>query len=151
MSSRPDPFAGKYSVQPNGCWVWQRAIQSRGYGSVWRQGRSHLAHRLSYQLSVGAIPAGYDVHHTCRNRRCVNPAHLELQRHPEHSALAENPLTRNIHKTHCKRGHALAGANLVVDSRGRRQCRTCINDRQRARRAARAAIRKAAQEALYES
>lgn len=38
--------------------------------------------------------------------------------------------------THCHRGHPLAGDNLFV-WQGRRQCRACINERQRARRAAR--------------
>lgn len=35
------------------------------------------AHRFAYELFVGPIPSGYDIDHVCRNRRCVNPAHLE--------------------------------------------------------------------------
>lgn len=31
----------------------------------------------------------------------------------------------NADKTHCKRGHEFAGANLIVNSRGARQCREC--------------------------
>ncbi|MFF9577324.1 HNH endonuclease signature motif containing protein [Streptomyces rubiginosohelvolus] len=36
-----------------------------------------MAHRVSYEASVGPIPAGYHIDHLCRVRDCVNPEHLE--------------------------------------------------------------------------
>jgi len=36
------------------------------------------AHRASYQLFVGPIPAHSQVRQTCGNRLCINPDHLEL-------------------------------------------------------------------------
>lgn len=45
------------------------------------------AHRLMYEECVGAIPEGYDVHHTCHNRACVNINHLVLIKKSEHTAL----------------------------------------------------------------
>lgn len=61
------------SRQPEGCWAWAGAVQRNGYGT-W--GRAY-AHRLAYELLVGPIPAGLEIDHLCRNKRCVNPDHLE--------------------------------------------------------------------------
>lgn len=65
-----------------GCWEWQGAVDSKGYGGFWAEGRAQGAHRIAYELSTGRrIPAGEGHHgicilHTCDNRRCCNPAHL---------------------------------------------------------------------------
>jgi hypothetical protein len=51
----------------------------------------------------------------------------------------------NKDKTHCERGgHPLEGANLLLDKHGRRKCRTCQIEHQRAydarKRAKKAAV-----------
>ena len=59
------------------CWVWIGAANSKGYPQL-RVGISTLyAHRISYELFVGPIPGGHQVHHQCLNSMCVNPAHLK--------------------------------------------------------------------------
>jgi hypothetical protein len=55
------------------CWIWQRAMDGNGYGSTYTE----KAHRMMYRRYVGAIPTGLDLDHLCRQRACVNPAHLE--------------------------------------------------------------------------
>lgn len=71
-------FKGKWVVDPLvGCWVWTAASNGRGYGRIWVDGRPHPAHRVAYEIHVGPIPAGMEIDHLCRNRGCVNPAHLE--------------------------------------------------------------------------
>jgi hypothetical protein len=69
---------GGYAIEPStGCWLWQRSASLNGYGQVWHEGRLQRAHRVFYQLYVGPIPDGYQIDHTCSNKRCVNPDHLD--------------------------------------------------------------------------
>lgn len=68
-----------YIVNERGCWVWQKSLDSNGYGLI-LQGRRkpHLrAHRVFYEAAHGPIPEGLEPDHTCRNRACCNPDHLE--------------------------------------------------------------------------
>lgn len=59
------------------CWTWTGGDSGNGYGKVRFQGKMHMAHRLIYTLLIGEIPEGMVLDHLCRNRRCVNPHHLE--------------------------------------------------------------------------
>jgi len=115
------------TVRDGNCLIWTGAVQSRGYGSVGVGGRTHLAHRVSYELNVGPIPDGFQIDHVkdrgCHSRLCINPAHLE-------PVTPRENVNRTGHgrQTHCKRGHPLSGRNLVIKDRGdriERNCRTC--------------------------
>jgi hypothetical protein len=65
-----------YIVDPTtGCWNWMRALNAAGYGAGFFGGRWMLAHRAAYQASHG-LPSG-QLDHLCRNRKCINPEHLE--------------------------------------------------------------------------
>lgn len=134
-----------------GCWEWSGATNSRGYGQVSiGGGQVLLAHRVSYMLHVGPIED--TVHHTCCNKRCVNPHHLEALGRGENvkRAWRDGLVTdswlgaMNRRKTHCKQGHPYSGDNLYVDPRGERYCRTCKREADRKRnarlRAARAEV-----------
>lgn len=65
----------KVAFGSNDCWYWMGSIHRLGYGVFLCEGESK-AHRVSYRLFNGEIPAGMKVMHTCDTRCCVNPAHL---------------------------------------------------------------------------
>lgn len=75
-----DQFARFWSKvrKTPGCWEWTGAKMPYGYGAFWFGGRLARAHRASYEMHVGQIPAGLQVRHHCDNPACVRPEHLAL-------------------------------------------------------------------------
>lgn len=61
----------------NDCWEWVGCKNREGYGQFNCQGRSYVAHRVSYEHYKGDIPDNLVIHHMCYNKSCVNPNHLE--------------------------------------------------------------------------
>jgi len=115
------------------CRLWTGSTTADGYGKLSIDGRDEYAHRFAWESAHGPIPEGFDVHHRCRTRRCVNSSHLELLPHAEHTARegSSRPL-----KTHCKRGHEFTPENTYRYSSGWRECRTCRREYDQRRRAA---------------
>lgn len=44
-------------------------------------------HRIAYQLKIGPITVGMDLDHTCLNRACCNPSHLQEVTHARNMEL----------------------------------------------------------------
>jgi hypothetical protein len=73
----PDSFWNKVNKTET-CWLWTGLIMPAGYGQVYFNGETHLTHRLSLSHSLGRpIGDGLVIRHSCRNRHCLNPAHLQ--------------------------------------------------------------------------
>lgn len=68
--------------RPDGCWISRYSVGTHGYAQIgWQSsGTSHgvLAHRAAWVAVNGQVPMGTTLDHTCKVRRCVNPAHLRL-------------------------------------------------------------------------
>ena len=116
-----------YVLDGNGCWEWVGGRSSVGYG-MWK---SVLVHRLLYERTYGPIPDGYEFHHLCNNRGCVNPNHLQVVQRLTHPG---NIVAINVNKVTCPRGHPYDAANTRIRRGGARTCRQCDREWMRAYR-----------------
>jgi len=63
----------------SGCWLWQGAINSDGYGNMRDEnGKVESSHRIAWRIFKGQIPPKMSVLHKCDNPPCANPDHLFL-------------------------------------------------------------------------
>lgn len=89
-------------IDDNQCWNWKKSksrgygvfaiSMGSGYGSV-----SIPAHRVAFYIAYGSITSSYQVSldsmvidHTCGNRACINPDHLEEVLQSENMRRAAN-------------------------------------------------------------
>jgi hypothetical protein len=106
--------------------LWTGAIttgDNAGYGSFWDGSRAVRAHRYAYEIVHGPIPDGLTLDHLCRNRPCVNPAHLEAVSVQENIARGR--------RDYCRKGHSLSrpGEYKIRRRTGHRICVACLWER----------------------
>lgn len=116
----------KFAIDPvYGCHRWLGAFDRDGYPVIWSGRRPRSATRDAYETEVGPIPADRYLDHLCRNRACVNVAHLEPV------TQSENELRKSyryrVKRVSCPRGHALSLYGIMTPDGGR-VCRQCHRD-----------------------
>jgi len=65
------------------CWNWIKSCSSSGYGQLTENGKYWNTHVYSWVLHNGPLPAGHLVRHSCHNKKCCNPAHLQSGTHQD--------------------------------------------------------------------
>lgn len=91
------------------CWLWTGGCSDTGYGSIEWNARVALAHRVSYELSIGPIPDGLFVLHRCDVRACVRPEHLFLGTHLDNMRDCK---AKGRHRNGARRGWILTVAQI---------------------------------------
>lgn len=99
------------------CWEWVASRNESGYGLIAEGAPSKkilLAHRVSYELTVGPIGESLFIDHKCHNTSCVNPEHLRPVTHKQ------NMENRNGARWHARYEHR------GVEKRGTRNYRGTV-------------------------
>lgn len=111
------------SATDDECWI-VATRKPDGY-AVFGRRPARLVHRIAWTVWHGEIPAGHEVHHECRSRSCVNPAHLRLLTESEHTAL-HHPRRDVSHPPAgtCRHGHDWATFG-VLTTQGKWVCTEC--------------------------
>ncbi len=110
---------------PAGCWIFLGADNGCGYGVMKVSGRTRGTHRLAFEATRGPVPAGLQLDHLCRNRKCCNPNHMEAVTSRENTLRGDSRMARYAERTHCVNGHPYSTENTYNHPSGGRRCRAC--------------------------
>ena len=110
------------------CWEWPATLGHNGYAQRFKDGKNIRIQRVVYEAVIEDIPEGLVTDHLCRNRKCVNPFHIEPVTSKVNILRGESFCAKNKRKTHCKQGHPFSGSNLLFNKKKNgRDCRKCAN------------------------
>lgn len=139
----PRRDSGGWVVAENGCHIWTGDKSPGGYARAGFNRKKVYIHRFRYEREIGPIPEGMELdHYVCDNGAggCCNPHHCRPVTHRENVLRSRSQSSALAARTHCPRGHLLAGDNLLpyqLRTRGKRECKLCSYELARLRRRAR--------------
>ncbi|NBS69544.1 HNH endonuclease, partial [bacterium] len=100
--------------------------------------KNKRAHRFFYEMIIGKISEEKVIDHTCRNKSCVNPAHMEVVTVGENSRRGKSKTMEAHRNNTCANGHKWNRENMRIrpqkDGTAKICCRICQNETQKARR-----------------
>ena len=132
MTTLRERVLSRIVIDPSGCLLWTGGTVRNGYGRIFVLGRPKMAHRVAYEMLNEPIPAGMQLDHLCRVRRCCSPAHLEPVTGRENKLRGQTVNAANAAKDQCDHGHPFSSANTYI-WRGARHCRACRREFDRCR------------------
>lgn len=133
MRKPTDPiirFKNNYVITKNDCWEWIK-FTNKGYARFNNGEKIVDAHRWYYQIYKKIkLERNEHLDHLCRNRKCVNPNHLDVVSNKTNWLRGKSITRLKSLQTHCIQGHLLAGENLYVNN-NKRRCNKChaINEK----------------------
>lgn len=79
----------RFRIDDGGCHVWTGALCDGGYAMMTIKNVARRVHVVVYEHHHGAVPAGLEIDHQCRNRACINERHLEAVTHQVNAVRGE--------------------------------------------------------------
>ena len=110
----------------SGCWEWCGYVSKHGYGQFSYKKKSWKAHRIVYLLFSGDLKEGLEIDHLCRNRKCVNPKHLEQVTRAVNVYRGLSPIAVFMKRNECSKGHKYTPENTYKRPNDpKRFCKIC--------------------------
>lgn len=114
------------------CWIWVGfSDKANPVLRVSKPKRKVVsARRYSYETHNNvSVPSNYVVTSTCKNSKCVNPAHLTAQKRGGSVSCRQVGFWK---PEHCQRGHEFSEWNTGISRSGKRFCIKCDKDHAKA-------------------
>lgn len=144
MKILPLPSDPRYRVSDTGDVYGQDGRKLKpwiqnGYYRLYIGGRKRYVHDLVLETHDGPKPPSSCVRHGRKGSLVNAIGNICYGTYSENEYdKVRDGTHQQASKTHCtKRGHLLSGDNVYMTKAGGRQCRQCVRDNQRIRRAAR--------------
>jgi hypothetical protein len=113
---------------PWACWKSGSSLRN-GYARLSIKNKGVTAHRAVFEYLLGPISPQLTLDHLCRRRWCINPNHLEPVPEWVNVQRGISPISANVLKTVCPKGHPYSPKNTGIRPNSERYCLACSRAR----------------------